>query len=263
MHSIASRLGPRKIGVSLAGIAVVLALAMPGSAWAEQTESSTQTVTGTVTEIVGDANGDGAIAGPAIAFNTPIIIQHNVQVDTTGDPDNTQTATNTAVVNQDTAAGSGSATTSGGGTATTGAAMAVSTAVVLQINIQVIAGFVPDGGVTQTASNDAEVDQTTAALSGDASGDGSGSSASSGNASASNSAHIGQINVQIYAGSYNDVSDAAGQITQEAMNSASTEQATAAASGTATATDGADATTGGADAAAQFWVHQFTRQIAR
>ncbi|MGE0059338.1 MAG: hypothetical protein AB7T32_15270 [Dehalococcoidia bacterium] len=263
MHSKASRLSPRTIGGSLAALAVLVALALPGSAWADQTETSTKTINGTVTEIAGDATGSGAIAGPATAINTPIVIQQNIQVDTTGNANNDQTATNDATVSQDTAAGSGTATASNGGTASTGAATATSTVLILQLNIQVITGFVPEAGVSQTASNDADVHQTTVAGSGIASGDGSGSTASSGSATANNSAYIGQINVQIYSGSYGGVADTAGQITQDAMNGATVDQTTAAGTGTATATDGGEATTGDAAARAQHTVNQLTWQYYR
>jgi hypothetical protein len=258
MFSNMSRLGPRKIGVSLAGFAVVLAFALPGSAWADQNESSTKTITGTANEIIGDASG-GETSGPAVALNTPLVIQQNIQVDTTGNPNNEQNATNTATVNQDTIAASGNASGSEGGTANSGAATATSTALVLQLNIQIITGFVPVAGVTQTASNNADIDQTTVAASGNADASGTGSTANSGTASASNSAYVGQINIQMYAGGYGN--DSSGAVTQTATNDAAADQTTGAGSGTATATDGGQSTTGDAAAQAQDTINQLTWQF--
>ena len=259
MFSIASRLGPRRVGVTLGGLAVVAALALPGSAWADQHDTSTKTINGTVTQIVGDATG-GGVAGPAVAINTPLVIQQNIQVDTTNNANNNQTATNTATVNQDTAAGSGDAAGSDGGTATSGAAVATSTAVILQLNIQIITGFVPAAGISQTASNDATVGQTTVAGSGGADATGTGSSASSGTATASNNAYIGQINIQMYTGSYGGA-DTTGAVSQTAANGASADQTTVGASGTATASDGGQSITGNAAAQAQHTINQLSWQF--
>jgi hypothetical protein len=258
MFSKASRLGPRRVGVTLGGLAIVAALALPGSAWADQNETSTKTINGTATQIIGDATG-GGVAGAAVAINAPIVIQQNIQVDTTGNTNNNQTATNTATVNQDTAAGSGDAAGSDGGTATSGAAVATSTAVILQLNIQIITGFVPTAGVSQTASNDATVDQTTVAGSGGADATGSGSTASSGTATANNSAYVGQINVQLYNGSYGST-DTTGAAAQTATTGASAGQTTVGASGMATASDGGQSTTGNAAAQAQDTINQLTWQ---
>src|SRR6476661_6355517 len=96
MHKNASRFGIRSIGISVTTVAVLLAFALPGQVWADQNESSTKNVTGTVTEIAGNATG-GGFSGPAMAIQfDPIVIQQNIQVDTTGNPNNNQTATNVA-----------------------------------------------------------------------------------------------------------------------------------------------------------------------
>jgi hypothetical protein len=259
MHKKASRFGVRTIGVSLATLAVVLTFALPGQAWADQNESSTKTITGTVTEIVGNATGGTGIAGPAMAMNTPIVIQQNIQVDTTGNPNNNQTATNVANVNQDTGAMSGNADGTNGGVATSGAANAHSLAIILQLNIQVITGFVPDGGVSQTASNTVDLNQGTAAVSGNTDADGAGSSATSGGATSNSSAYLGQINVQIYSGSYGGT-DTTGAIEQQAANTIAAAQGTAGQTGTATASDGGTSSSGTANASSVLRNWQLTRQ---
>jgi hypothetical protein len=127
------------------------------------------------------------------------------------------------------------------------------------LNIQIITGFVPVAGVTQTASNNADIDQTTVAASGNADASGTGSTANSGTASASNSAYVGQINIQMYAGGYGN--DSSGAVTQTASNDAAADQTTGAGSGTATATDGGQSTSGDAAAQAQDTINQLTWQF--
>jgi hypothetical protein len=151
---------------------------------------------------------------------------------------------------------SGNADGTNGGVATSGPATATSLAVVLQLNIQVITGFAPADGVTQTASNEVDLDQDTAAVSGNTDADGSGSTATSGGATSNNSAYIGQVNVQVYSGTYG----ASGAISQQAANTIAAAQGTAAQSGTATASDGGTSETGAANAASRFSQWQYTRQ---
>jgi hypothetical protein len=258
MNSKASRFGPRKIGLPFAVLATVLALGLPGQVWADQTESSTETITGTANQIIGDASGNG-IAGPAIAFNNPIVIQHNIQVDTTDNPNNDQNAANDATIGQNTTAASGDASGINGGTATSGAATAISTAIVLQLNIQIITGFTPAEGVTQNASNVADVDQDTVAASGTSSADGAGSTATSGNATANNSAYLSQVNVQVYSGTPMGV-DNSGTVTQTAANGGTAAQETGAGTGTATAADGSTATSGSARAYVEALISQYNWQ---
>src|SRR5688572_30537372 len=83
-----------------------LALGVPGAAWA--VESNTSTVNSSSMSIPGTSSSSGggiAVPGTATAISTPpIIVQSNVQVDTTGNPNNVQDATNDVTVDQATVA---------------------------------------------------------------------------------------------------------------------------------------------------------------
>lgn len=205
-----------------------------------------------------------AHAGAATALGQVQIHQINVQV-IAGPKDtrenSTQTATNTANVTQTTAAISGDALASDGGRARSGNAHARSLTIIHQINIQIIAGHAPSGGVHQTASNDATVDQTTVAASGDAGASGNGSSATSGDASASSVALVKQRNFQLFVGKGPSGSD--DPVEQVASNTASIDQTTAAISGSALALDGGKAVSGDAKAKAWATVEQANKQIVR
>ena len=203
-----------------------------------------------------------ALAGAAAALGQVQIHQVNVQVIATPNNSNdtsSQTATNTATANQTTAAQSGDATSSDGSIAQTGNATAHSLTIINQINIQVIAGYTPAGGVHQTASNDATVDQTTVAQSGDATAS-DGSTARSGDADASSVAVIQQKNFQLYVGKGPSSSD--DPVTQDASNTATVDQMTGAFTGAAQASGGSEAISGDAKAKAKAIVDQVNSQIA-
>ena len=76
-----------------------------------------------------------SISGPAITFTNRVVVPINIQVDPFGTA--TQSATNTATVNQDVLAVSGSASGTNGGVAVSGPAVAGAIAVVTQINVQI------------------------------------------------------------------------------------------------------------------------------
>lgn len=237
----------RRTAGALALLTTVLALGAPGSAWAAATQSNTQTVNSNALSIPGVATSSaGGIAIPGIAMAMdipPIVVQGNIQVDTTGNANNVQDATNELTVDQQTVAAAGSATASNGGMATSGTATASSTAIVMQMNVQVITGFAPAEGVTQTASNVGDIDQTTGAASGNTDADGEGSTATSGNAAANSTTVLNQSNLQTYIGTPNDTA-AATQMS--AANTAASLQEIIAATGIASATGGATATSGSA-----------------
>lgn len=213
-------------------------------------------------EVPGDAvtSDDGvATAGPAIAQAVAVVRQLNVQV-AAGDPgalaNSSQTATNTAGVTQTVVALAGDATATDGGSAATGYAISGAMAVVLQFNIQIMALLSPDCVVTQVASNDADVDQTAAAMSGEATAGGANSDASSGNARALARQFSIQRNVQIYVCTGRNLGSAGNQ---DASNSLAAGQAAAAISGDASALTGSDAATGNTRA----WLSDLQRQVNR
>lgn len=251
----------RRLAGALVLLTSVLALGLPGSAWAAATESNTQTINSSSISVPGVAtSGGGGIAVPGVAMAMempPIVLQGNIQVDTTGNANNVQDATNELTVDQQTVAAAGDATATNGGTATSGTATATSMAIVMQMNVQVITGFAPSDGVTQTASNVGDIDQTTVAASGDTDADGGGSVASSGNAGAGSTTVLNQSNVQTYAGSG---SDTAGAVQMSAANTAATAQEIIAATGIASAAGGASATTGNATNTASTTVDQENNQ---
>lgn len=169
-----------------------------GAVASAQTSTNNSTITSIEGESVGTetASGGGvAVAGPAVARSRAIVVQRNIQVD----PFNagTQTATNEANVNQMTGAASGDATGTNGGMAMSGPAVATSIAVVVQVNVQVIACPFGSGAITQDASNVADIDQDVLAVSGNADADGSGSTARSGRATARSVTRVNQRNVQV------------------------------------------------------------------
>ena len=204
-------------------------------------------------EIVG--NAAGGIAGPALTFDTAVVNQINVQViagDQETQDNSSQTAYNEANIDQTNIAVSGDASASDGGTAMSGRAIAGSFAHVLQLNVQVIAGF--GCAVTQEASNVVDLDQEAVALSGDASA--TGGSATTGDASARNSAHIQQRNIQIY---HCHEGSAGSQV---ANNVADYDQTVAAATGNATSTAGGDSSTGDALSESDVRLNQSNFQLA-
>lgn len=205
------------------------------------------------------ADGGVAIAGPALTQANAIVHQLNVQVaagDATAVANSSQTADNTADLNQTAVAVVGDATATEGGIATTGYAISGTMAVVLQLNIQVMALLSSDCIVTQVASNDAAIDQTAAAMSGEATADGAGSDASSGSARAFARQFSIQRNVQIYVCTGHDLG---GTGEQDAANALAVGQDGVALSGNAAALSGSDAATGNARA----WLSDVQRQVNR
>ena len=232
---------------AIVSVTICLGLLLPASVVeADSNESSTQSVNQTVIEAPGTATGN-ASAGTATASAEPLIIQRNIQVlaGQANESNTTQNATNDVTLNQTSIAGSGDAAGTTGGVANSGAAGATSRAVVLQFNLQIIAGYVPEGGVTQNAANIAEIDQTTAGLSGSANADGTGSQATSGAANASSSTFLTQGNIQIYIGTRHGAFVFG---PQDALNFAQIDQTTVAASGNANASSGGNSTSGEAGA---------------
>ncbi|HEU0073541.1 MAG TPA: hypothetical protein VFS30_05975 [Dehalococcoidia bacterium] len=212
-------------------------------------------------EVPGDAVSSGGVAnaGSAMAQAVAVVRQLNVQV-AAGDlealANSSQTATNTAGVTQTVVAVAGDATATDGGTATTGYAISGAMAVVLQLNIQIMALLSPECVVTQVASNDANVDQTAAAISGEATAAGANSEASSGNAHAWARQFSLQRNVQIYVCTGRNLGSTGNQ---EASNSLAADQTAAAISGNASALTGSGAATGNTRA----WSSDLQRQVNR
>jgi hypothetical protein len=261
MISKVSRTGGVVAGV-LAALLVMTSMALPTGAWADT--SNTQTVSTSIVQIPGTSTSSGGgigIAGPAIALNIPpVVVQQNVQVDVSGNPNNVQHATNNATINQGTGAAAGNASGTNGGMAMSGSAMSSTMAVVLQINVQLIAGDTPAGGVTQNAGNDTTIDQMTLSGSGNSSANGSGSTSSSGAASASNAAVVSQVNTQVYAGPLSLGS--AGTATQNVANSASIGQNLTSASGTTSAAGSSHATSGAVMGNMSQMINQYQMQFA-
>ena len=130
MRAQASLITRRRAAGLLLTLALVLGAGIPGSAWAAATQSNTQTVSSSSASIPGVASSSGggiAVPGAAVAINIPpIVIQQNMQIDTTGNANNVQTASNSLTANQQTVAAAGSATATNGGTAMSGTAIATS-----------------------------------------------------------------------------------------------------------------------------------------
>lgn len=235
------RATPRRLLAATLGLMVVAALSagVLDSRSAQADAESTRNVIKNKVEEIGTAAGVGAATGQALAFNGVVLPQIDVQVIAGDDytkENSTQTATNTANIEQNAIAGSGDATASDGGTATSGSATAANLVLGLQYNIQVIAG---NGcAVDQTASNTLNLTQDAAAISGDAEAS-NGGNASTGDASAVNAALIKQGNVQVY------TCRNGGTGSQTAENFADFNQTTGAMSGNASA-DGGEASTGDA-----------------
>jgi hypothetical protein len=255
-----------KPGVPLAAATVLSLLLLIGAglparvAWAD--EANEQTITQEEIEVPGSASADDgavAIAGPAVAYANAVVHQLNVQV-ATGDPvalaNSSQSANNTAGVSQTSVALTGNATAEDGATATTGYAISGGLVVVIQLNIEIMALLSPDCVANQVASNDAQVDQTTAAMSGDATAAGENSNAASGNARAFARSFSIQRNVLIYVCTGRNSGSSADQ---QAANELVVSQAAAGLSGSAAALDGARAGTGKARA----WLSNVQRQVNR
>ena len=97
------------------------------------------------------------VAGPVVTLDEAIVVPITIQViaSPNATADNAQqTATNDSTVAQNVEARSGPTAASGLGIAFSGPAVAGTILIATQINVQVIAGWVPTGGVAQDASND-------------------------------------------------------------------------------------------------------------
>jgi hypothetical protein len=199
------------------------------------------------------------MAGSAVAFSKPIVHQMNIQVVAVvdGEENTSQTASNNVDITQTTGAMAGNATSTDCGAASTGSAVAGSLVVVHQLNIQVIAGYVPAGGVSQDASNDAQIDQTTLAGSGNALADGNGTTVRTGNAGGMSYAFVFQRNIQIYVGTQPGL----GSSEQSAANQALIDQTVAAATGEASGASDSESTSGNAKARAVDRIRQQNTQI--
>jgi hypothetical protein len=253
----------RWLGVAAIATGLLVAAAAPSAVLADSNATNTESVAQTRLEERGidtSSGGGVAVAGPAVTFDHAVVTQKNVQV-VAGGPDAeanaTQTATNDATVNQTTAAATGDATATDGGAARSGRAVAGSLAIVHQLNVQVIA--CPNGTepIEQTASNEADINQLSAAASGEATADGDGS-ATTGSASAVGRAMVRQRNIQVYVCGGDD----GGGGSQTASNVADIGQSTVAASGDSDATDGGSADSGDTRASATAKATQSNRQTA-
>jgi hypothetical protein len=187
------------------------------------------------------------------------VIQRNIGVIAGNDvTENTssQTAFNVLGHSQDADATAGDTTEAGGGTARSGNAVARNRAIVIQINVQVIAGL--NCSVDQVAGNVALLDQEANATSGDATAVGPGSLAQSGDARAGNVAVIKQMNKQIYICRGTD----GGSGEQTALNVGSVGQLADAMTGDVSAGSGQTATSGDAGVINRARLDQHNTQLA-
>lgn len=147
-------------------------------------------------------DGSVEVKGPEVEFASEIVVQPNIKVDASmpGSGDNEQTGDSNAEFDQSVDADSGEPNATNGGTAVSGPAVAGALGIAVQTNVQVIAGWTPEGGVDQEAWNDAGADQTSGAYTGDPSADGIGSAAVSGSAVGWDTTVFQQTNVQTFVG---------------------------------------------------------------
>jgi hypothetical protein len=201
-----------------------------------------------------------ASSGGAAAFNSSHVQQMDIQVvaGTGGDEaDVDQDASNNAYVKQSASAESGDASGEEGGTAVSGTGIAGNLSILLQLNLQIVAGDIPDEGVTQYASNDANVDQKAEASSGDADGSGDGSSAATGNAEAVNVDVGRQQSLQLYVGEPG-TSEPSSQSSSKKLDD---KQETKGSSGDSVADEGGEAESGDAQAYSRLSTSQESSQI--
>ena len=257
-------LPPRFVAIVLVSASLAFGAGVPARL-ASADASNTQNVQQTEVQLPGTptaTTGGTANSGTAIALTNAIVHQINVQVaagDQQAIDNSSQVATNNADVTQTSAAETGDATGSDGGMASSGNATAISTAIVLQMNIQIMALVSPDCVVDQVASNDTGVGQTAVAASGAATADGLRSTAASGSAAARNRALIIQRNIQVYVCTgHGDATDTG---SQQAVNDFAQEQVAIALTGTADASDDSTAESGSAAARLRDSIHQTNRQI--
>jgi hypothetical protein len=225
----------RRLATGLATTAVVLATAIP--AFAElpppvDSEALRADAVAQAQEVQNSIPGIG-MSGPVITFNQPFVQQIDIQVvaSPNATADNVkQTATDNADVSQNANADVAYATTGAGGIAFTGPAVAGNLAIVQQINIQIVAGWIPSDGVSQTAGNNATVGQDTTAQAGDASAAGLGSVGVSGSAIGLSTELVQQRNIQVFVGA---APNATGSSEQTSTNDRTVGQESLAQSGTA------------------------------
>ena len=147
-----------------------------------------------------------AASGQAEAGATTIIEQYNIQI-IQGSPDPegavVQSAANSVVANQQVLATSGAAEgaiVGSGSTAQSGGVLAIATAIIRQINIQIVTALGSDGAATQTADNLVVLGQDVEAATGNATAEGG--TGTTGDAAAGASASVTQKNIQIYIGDH-------------------------------------------------------------
>lgn len=211
---------------------------------------------GIIESVSADVPGVAVEAPEIIIEIDPIIIQKNIVVDASinGTPDTVnQTATNSAGVSQDSTAQAGTASAPASGFAYSGGALSGGIVVVTQINVAVVAGYVPEGGVTQDASNVADVDQSAAAQGGDASAAGEDSSAYGGDATALATARVSQFNILWFVGTNPDNTES---VNQAGQNAAGVTQSASAVGGDAEAGEDALAKAGGSTDLSRITVEQ-------
>jgi hypothetical protein len=256
-------LQPRFVAILLVSASLGLGAGVPARL-ASADANNTQNVQQTEAQLPGTptaTTGGTANSGAAIALANAIVHQINVQVAAGNQQaiaNSSQTATNNADVTQTSVAATGDTTGSNGGIAGSGDATAVSTAIILQMNIQIMALLSPDCAVDQVASNDAGLDQAAVAATGEATADGAGSTATSGRAAAWNRALIIQRNIQVYVCTGHGSTDTG---SQQAVNDFAAQQAAIALTGTAAASEGSTAGSGKAAARLRDSVRQTNRQI--
>lgn len=181
-------------------------------------------------------------AAPPITVAVPVVTQVDVKVDASINPGKvSQTTSNAADVAQAPTATSGTATGSTGGISIAGGAISGAIGVVTQVNVEIAAGYIPSGGVTQDATNTAAVAQAPSASAGNASSTGSGGIAQSGTALSLATANVNQFNLLLFLGLD---PNATGSVAQSVANGAFVGQAPGAASGSV-ATSGTGLATSG------------------
>ena len=247
---------PARVAAVLAALAIFAAVELkPQIAAADSLSINLSMLRQRSLAASGTATGN-ATAGPAIAANDLALLQRSTQ--TGGGTNTNQTAVNFLNLDQTAIATSGDATGLDRGTATSGAATAGNLAVVEQTNDQAISGAVPSGGVRQSAVNVADIGQTAAAKSGEATSSGPGAISSSGDASSLNVTVVEQRTLQTYGGPTSG--EATGSVVQTASNMATVDETTGAISGRATASVSSTGNSGSASSSASTYISQGATQ---
>jgi hypothetical protein len=249
MNSARTGKALRRLATGIAASALVLVTALPAFAEpmppAVDVDALRADAAAQVAATQANIGGVG-LSGPVVTFNEPFVQQIDIKVvaSPNATPDNVkQTATDNAAVDQSTTAVPGQATATNGGVALTGPVIAGNIAIVQQINIQIVAGWIPSDGVTQTAGNNAAVGQDTTAQAGDASASGLGAAGVSGGATAISTDVVHQRNIQVFVGAD---PNATGSSEQVVGNDATVGQTSLAQSGTVDSVGGGIAISGAA-----------------